>query len=366
MTGKSLLIGFGYINPRYYIEAENDIFVPNTKTKKFRHTLFVAAMVILTLLLVGCALTYTYDWLTAFFNRQINGPLSSEQSTYIKENGQVIKESQTHDGWTIQLKSVINDGRTGYILLGIKAPRKFDLESYDSGEYILGSEFAELISNNRQIELLSAESGWEPDDDGRANTMDYIIRFEPMMTADSPNPFGSDIKWNIHIPSIIYQHTNDSYAQELLDNKHKWEDEFFSFDKKTDELYQQEVIVDGIWDFAFSFAQSNDGLQLVSIPVTLKAYTTKDKTLICEDVNITSFMLHSFSAVITHEANALVTFTNQKKESIAIVMCDGTEIELKHFSTTRDTTILNSPVPIVLEEVFHIRMPDGTILTAAQ
>ena len=91
MTGKSLLIGFGYINPRYYIEAENDIFVPNTKTKKFRHTLFVAAMVILTLLLVGCALTYTYDWLTAFFNRQINGPLSSEQSTYIKENGQVIK-----------------------------------------------------------------------------------------------------------------------------------------------------------------------------------------------------------------------------------------------------------------------------------
>ena len=35
MTGKSLLIGFGYINPRYYIEAENDIFVPNTKTKIF-------------------------------------------------------------------------------------------------------------------------------------------------------------------------------------------------------------------------------------------------------------------------------------------------------------------------------------------
>lgn len=58
MTGKDLLIGIGNISHKYYDEAENDFIAAPTKYKTLRRPLLVAAIVALTLLLVGCAITY--------------------------------------------------------------------------------------------------------------------------------------------------------------------------------------------------------------------------------------------------------------------------------------------------------------------
>ncbi len=58
MTGKELLIGLGEINHKYYEEAERDALVPNVGRGSLRKPLLVAALVALTLLLVGCAAVY--------------------------------------------------------------------------------------------------------------------------------------------------------------------------------------------------------------------------------------------------------------------------------------------------------------------
>lgn len=369
MSGKDFLIRLGDISLKYYDEAENDSMSISRKQKVFRGPILAAVIIVLTLLLAVGAVACAYGWLTDFFTTQSDVPLSSDQVAYIEEKEQVIGQSQTNDGWAVQLKSAINDGRTAYIILGITAPKNIDLESPGTSDYYLSDEFAELISNNKQIEIQSEESGWELDDDGLPNTLDYVIRFEPVEEDDTPEPYSTEVEWKIHIENILCQNDNADYFQELLNGKYKGQDDFMLTEEEIDRLHQQEVIAEGVWDFTFTFEQSSTGIDLVSAPITVKAYASrneKEGKPSYEDVTITAFSLNAFSVEIRHEADALVTFTNPENEKVAVVMGDGSEIQLRHDSTTRDTTVLNSSVPIVLSEVDHIRMPDGTILRMAE
>ncbi len=366
MNGKDLLIGLGSISPKYYDEAENDTITEVKRHRTFRRPLLVAAIIALTLLLVGCAVVYAYSYLTKYFIAQSNTPLSSEQLTYIEDQEQSIGHAVTNDGWTVQIKSALNDGRTAYIILGITAPDIVNLESSENKDYFLGGEWDELLSNNQQIEILSRHAGWINDDDGKMNTQDYIIRWEPIEAASTQDPYGSDVVWNIHFENIIAKIEDTAYYQELLEGKYKGQSDIMFTSEETEKLYSEEIIANGIWDFCFSFDQSSTGIEVISSPITVEANVHRyahDARDAYEYVTISSFTLNSFSAVIKHDANALVYFRNRDGEEIAVVMNDGSEIVLYDSSTTRDTCELHSSVPIVLSEVNYIRMPDGTILS---
>lgn len=58
MTGKDLFIALGNISPQYYDEAENDTIASPQGHKSLRRPLLIAAVIALTLLLVGCAVVY--------------------------------------------------------------------------------------------------------------------------------------------------------------------------------------------------------------------------------------------------------------------------------------------------------------------
>ena len=58
MTGKDLFIALGDISLRYYDEAENDTIASSQGHKSLRRPLLIAAVIVLTLLLVGCAVIY--------------------------------------------------------------------------------------------------------------------------------------------------------------------------------------------------------------------------------------------------------------------------------------------------------------------
>ena len=58
MTGKDLFIALGNISPKYYEEAENDTIAASQGHKSIRRPLLIAAVIALTLLLVGCAVIY--------------------------------------------------------------------------------------------------------------------------------------------------------------------------------------------------------------------------------------------------------------------------------------------------------------------
>ena len=53
MTGKDLFIALGSISPKYYDEAENDTIASLRGHKSLRRPLLIAAVITLTLLLVG-------------------------------------------------------------------------------------------------------------------------------------------------------------------------------------------------------------------------------------------------------------------------------------------------------------------------
>ena len=365
MNGKDLLLTLGEINLAYYDEAENDSMKVSKIRKPLRRPLLAAVILILTLLTISAA-ACAYSWLVKFFDKQSDMPLSPDQAAYIEGNEQIIGQSQTHDGWTIQVKSVINDGRSAYIILGVTAPKKIALESAESTEYFLGGEFADLVSNNQNIEIGFEESGWELDDDGQANTLDYTIRLEVIETPGTPLPFGDNVVWTIHIENIICQRENTEYYQSLLKGKYKNQSDIMLTDEEIDNLYQEEVFARGIWDFSFTFDQTGNGIELVSDPITVKAYATKYSAPSHQEVTITAFRLNTFSAEIAHEADALVSFTNPAKENVVVVMRDGSGVELRQRSASRTLTVLHSDAPIVLSEVDYVRMPDGTILQAKQ
>lgn len=58
MNGRDLLIGIGNISHKYYEEAENGTLAESRARRSIRRPLFVAALIGLMLLLVGCAITY--------------------------------------------------------------------------------------------------------------------------------------------------------------------------------------------------------------------------------------------------------------------------------------------------------------------
>ena len=53
-----------------------------------------------------------------------------EQIQYIQNNEQIVGQSQTINDWTVDLKSTICDGRTGYLVFQITGPDGMDLEQY--------------------------------------------------------------------------------------------------------------------------------------------------------------------------------------------------------------------------------------------
>ena len=56
MTGKELLLYLGDIDPKFYEEAENR--TPISRHRTLRRPLLVAALIALTVMLVGCAVAY--------------------------------------------------------------------------------------------------------------------------------------------------------------------------------------------------------------------------------------------------------------------------------------------------------------------
>ena len=60
MNGRDLLISLGNINPRYYEEAENETILAVAKYKALRKPLFIAAIIGLLMLLIGCS-AYFYS-----------------------------------------------------------------------------------------------------------------------------------------------------------------------------------------------------------------------------------------------------------------------------------------------------------------
>ena len=376
----------------------------NITNKKRRNTravfrLLIAAAVIVALSVTVFAAENIAGWFKQYFEKQTDTPLSPKQIAFIEENEQVIEDTQSHNGWSVELKSANTDGDTGYILFGVTAPEHIDLEA-SLGRSIFDGDFITPGNNsyNNHIKqrrtLIVASNGpankelnyfwqdhsyWEADNDGLTNTLDYMIeiRCEKMYTDREcllEAPFGSDVTFNVRFIDFTYEY-EDPQIRKALDEKYAGQDEYLIGGEEMQGLHKSEMLVEGEWEFNISFgADDIDMIELISEPITVEARVNRktdngtmfyDVTERLEQVKLTSFRLTTFGAQLMFEEDEDMVGVSIEWQNahgyddrdVYVVMKDGSQIALH---TDGVGTVLTAESPIVLDEIDHILLADGT------
>lgn len=397
MNGKELFLGLSYINRKYIEEAEKDTVSSFSakKRSRLRSPLLIAAVIALTLLLVGCAVAYANGWFQQIFSARSETPLSSEQIQYIQNNEQIVGQSQTKNDWTVDLKSTICDGRTGYLVFQITAPDDVDLEQYlnpptlDDKRLSMGNDSASrkaayslavasigTVDSERNYWYL-ASGDWVVDGDGQPNTVLFCmtIRCEkmdpskPMLLED---PFGKDVSFRIRLMGITLEYKNQELQREI---EEKYAGQTYIVDgEEAAGLFCSDILTDEEWNFDITFDSDNQFIELITKPVFAQAKVWRyadekqwDTVDSLEEVQISSFRVTPFGANISYvpkpDAIGISPRIGENVENaIYAVMKDESRIKLD--LTGADATILQAQTPIVLSQLDYILLEDGTKLFA--
>lgn len=398
MKAMDLLVGFGSVKDSYVISAEEfrqGKQKAQMKRLSTRKMWLIAAVIALMLLLVGCAVAYANGWFQQVFSERSETPLSSEQIQYIQNNEQIVGQSQTINNWTVDLKSTICDGRTGYLVFQITAPDEVDLEQYlnpptlDDKRLSMGNDSASrkasyslavasigTVDSERNYWYLDS-GDWMADGDGQPNTVLFCmtIRCEkidpnkPMLLED---PFGKDVSFRIRLMGITLEYKNQELQREI---EEKYAGQAYIVDgEEAAGLFCSDILTDEEWNFYVTFDSDNQFMELITKPVSAQAkvwryadekqWETKDSL---EEVQIASFRVTPFGANISYvpkpDAIGISPRIGENVEdAIYAVMKDGSRIKLDVTGT--DNMILQAETPIVLSQLDHILLEDGTQIFA--
>lgn len=397
MNGKELFLGLSYINRKYIEEAEKDTVSSFSakKRSRLRSPLLIAAVIALTLLLVGCAVAYANGWFQQIFSARSETPLSSEQIQYIQNNEQIVGQSQTKNDWTVDLKSTICDGRTGYLVFQITAPDDVDLEQYlnpptlDDKRLSMGNDSASrkaayslavasigTVDSERNYWYLDS-GDWIADGDGQPNTVLFCmtIRCEkmdpnkPMLLED---PFGKDVSFRIRLMGITLEYKNQELQREI---EEKYAGQTYIVDgEEAAGLFCSDILTDEEWNFDVTFDSDNQFIELITKPVFAQAKVWRyadekqwDTVDSLEEVQISSFRVTPFGANISYvpkpDAIGISPRIGENVENaIYAVMKDDSRIQLN--LTGNNDTVLQAETPIVLSQLDYILLEDGTKLFA--
>lgn len=401
MNGKNIIWGLTYVSSSIVEEAEYGAFQVKTDStiekdrsrRIFRRPFLVAAIIALTLLLVGCAVAYANGWFTDLFAARSDTPLTGGQVSFIQENEHIIMETQSSNEWNVELKSTMTDGNTGYILFGITAPADIDLEAYSENRkadyeapYITPGNYS-MRAGHRAIVIASTgfsdealnfywqENGyWEADNDGIPNTLNYVVELRceklyPNKEILLREPFGSDITFEARFFDFTLEY-EDPEVRESVEAKLAEQGDSLIGGEELQGLHKSKELVDGEWIFDVTFTDTRvETLQLIDQPITVDAWVYHkidngtmfyDTTHDIEQIQITSFVLSPMGATVTYEQaeDVIGVFLEwDGNQGIFVVMKDGSEIQLNSDGTGYSWS---SKVPIVLDDVDHVRLADGT------
>ena len=394
MKAIDLLVGFNSVKDSYVISAE-EFRQGKRKRLSTRKMWLIAAVIALTLLLVGCAVAYANGWFQQIFSARSETPLSSEQIQYIQNNEQIVGQSQTINDWTVDLKSTICDGRTGYLVFQITAPDGMDLEQYlnpptvDDKRLSMGNDSASrkaayslavasigTVDSERNYWYLDS-GDWIADGDGQPNTVLFCmtIRCEkidpnkPMLLED---PFGKDVSFRIRLMGITLEYKNQELQREI---EEKYAGQAYIVDGEAAAgLFCSDILTDEEWNFDITFDSDNQFIELITKPVFAQAKVWRyadekqwDTVDSLEEVQISSFRVTPFGANIAFVPKSdtigiSLQLWQDTDDEIYAVMKDGSRIKLD--LTGADATILQAQTPIVLSQLDYILLEDGTKLFA--
>ena len=303
-------------------------------------------------------------WLGPYFAEQSGLELSQGQVDYIQKNEKPIAKVQSQNGWDMELVSALSDGKKGLILLSVTAPEGTDLspmlENADyygpSNDFLPKSEDAALRCSVYDFPgvLGNSYSSWLDDGDGQKNTVNLVISEIPDANTATGDPFGPDAKWQLHLVDLVHGYM-------------------------VGKTFTTETLAEGIWDFDFTFTYDDTELSLLDKPIRVMANgMTGDGEKVMTEVTINAVTLRPLGLTIHYgaEGDALdysrdsvdfewldwVDEENRTWYRCYAVSKSGEKIMLRTASGNSEERykVLESMAPLVLDEIDHILMSDGT------
>ena len=192
---------------------------------------------------------------------------------------------------------------------------------------------------------VSGGYGSEDDGDGKANTqnvvLDYSAGTEQMR--DGERPFAEGKVW-----SIYWQDICGSYLNE-----------------KTNEG-EKVLLAEGTWSIDVAFEDVTvEELEMITQPLKTKVAYGWDLqgNDVYQDTVITSFILRPMSAsIICDLEHAAPDFLTVGDRCVYVVMKDGSRVAFHGDSAGSGIQNLQTDIPIDLEQVSYLLLPDGTKL----
>jgi len=289
----------------------------------------------------------------------------------------------------------MTDGNTGYILFGITAPSDIDLEAYyeksktdHDAPYITPGNYS-MRAGHRAIVIASTgfsdearnfywnENGhWEADNDGNPNTLNYLVELRceklyPNKELLLTEPFSSDITFQARFFDFTLEY-EDPKIRESIEAKLAQQGDALIGGEELQGLHKSQELADGEWIFDVAFTDTTvETLELITQPVTVDAWVHRkiengtmfyDTTHDIEQIQITSFVLSPMGAdVIYKEAEDVIGVFLEwdGNRGVFAVMKDGSKIQL---NSDGNGYSWSSEIPIVLSDVDHVCLADGTQL----
>ena len=291
--------------------------------------ILLLAALIAALTMTAVAAKEITNWFEAYFSKFSEEPLTQSQITFIDENTTEISQSQTCNGYTVEVDSAFSDGSQSIVKLKLIAPDEVSLQA---SNYFPGNDdvFVPVGEEN----LTQWNGGWGCYvDDTTPNVAE--------ITCYLRNHIGARTHWTMRIENIY-----GTYEENIGTSDYRqW----------------TELLVEGVWEFQIEF--SDKGFQEIElikepIPGEVNIGLNKDSY---HDVMITSFILRPMSAEITYEYVVPVHGAGDF-DPIFVVMKNGDEIMLLPKSGTPVKCTYHFAAPIILSDADYVRMPDGTKL----
>ena len=293
-----LLEAIGQIQDEYIMDAHTDI--PKLAVSRKR-LLLIAAAAAAALVLAGCA-AYAWHWYTAYFSMRREEPLSDSQVSYIQENARDIHESQTHDGYTIELISALAESRGAYITLRLSAPDDVDLINRKDGEKLFFNGLYAIQEGSQLPANMSCQI--VDDGDGKNHTANVVLGIGPGGNlSEEEVTFGAGTSWRIVLQDILIDCWDREYEQELLQTKYAGVTDFMFTDEEAAQMHSQILLASGKWEFQVELTPDDtDSLELLTGPISTRAIVTRkdrsdtmfyDTAQAVEDITLTSVQLHA-------------------------------------------------------------------------
>lgn len=354
MKPERIMNALNDIDGQFIREAREEVAAAPRKASR-RFTVLVAAVIaLMAISITAFAAEEIAGWFKQYFARQSANGLTSEQVQFIEENEQIIKETQAHNGYSLELKSILSDSSTVYVTIGITAPADVTLEDLMN---LWGSDI-DFYDENRDP-CASWTMDIYDDRDGLENTADLVFEMNP---AD----WNSGNVWTLRIDALGKLFYNEEYEKELLETKYAGQENIMLTDEEAALVHQQITLAEGPWEFTIDLSSAKtEVLELITEPVTAEVcYGFKeDGTDLFEEVKITSFILSPLSATIQTDTDYSPDFSAGDRKIYA-VMSDGSRIALLSNWGVGGKQHFNAEVPIILEDVDHILLADGTKIMA--